>query len=576
MTFSLPAQGILPLQEHKVLWADTVYREAVLKKDTNQLAEAWYLYGKAHDGAGDLSMARRYFLKSLSIIEPQGPSLQLARLYQRLADNEISQEHYKEAYKYAHHALKIARQIGSDRFISAASGSLELIHGIYLSDKGKKNGLTQSRPDSVRYYRQLRLAADNRQIKDTLNRPQDTLYRLQMKIGAGLNLWYNDHNMASIAQLHEALLLARQIKRKTMEVEILLRLGEIHLARKEFSLGEKYLREGESLLEAGPFSNSFWWKHGIARTYKNYYASIGDWQKALDYAEKAHAFEKTNYLQDRDGAVSRLQVEYETEKKQLLLKAREEEIALKNANARVLTGFVLLLGVLSVITLGISVLFYRLYRKNRRISRQNELLVREQNHRVKNNLQSISSLLSLQSHELTDSKALEVINESRHRVESMAILHRKLYKGENAGYVFLPDFVEEVTENVLTSYGLNAVALETGVEPIHLAADKAVHLGLILNELITNACKYAFRSHPEPALRISCRAVPENRICLQVSDNGQRDQKDSPSAGFGMQLIEMEVEQLYGESDFSYHNGTLFTMTFPEKAPDPAKMITPP
>lgn len=569
---TLPAQAILPLVEHKVLWADTVYREALIKKDTQQLAEAYYLYGKAYEGAGDLPMARRYFMKSLAIIEPQGPSFHLTRLYNKLAGNELTQGHYREGYHYAHLALKIARQIGSDRFISAASGYLERIHNTDWSDIGKKTGLPRPRPDSARYYRQLWLAANQRQIKDTLNRPLDSLYLLQMKMSSGIELWVKDRNVAGIAQLQEALQLARKIKRKTLEMEILLILGEIHLERKEFTLGKKYLSEGESMLETSLFANSFWLKHRIANTYKNYYTATWQWQEALHYAEKAHTFEKSNYLQDRDGAVSRLEVEYETEKKQMLLKTREEEIALKNANARTMRWFLFFLIFISLITIGISVLLYRLYRKKQRISNQNEILIREQNHRVKNNLQSISSLLSLQSQELQDSKALEVINESRQRVESMAILHRKLYKDHHPGYAFLPDFLEEIAENVLNAYGLTHIRLETEVAPLHLAAGKAVHLGLILNELITNSCKYAFPAHPEPTLRILCKSTSGQKISLRVADNGRRSYTPSAGKGFGMQLIETEVKQLYGEYDFSFDNGTVFTMTFPEKTPDPDKL----
>lgn len=565
MTASLPAQVILPLQEHKVLWADTVYREAVLKKDSNQLAEAWYLYGKAYEAAGDLPTARRYYLKSLAIIEPQGPSFHLARLYSRLGNNEIHQGHYKEGYRYTHLSLKIARQVRAEQFISAGYGQLQYIHSKDWSDQGRNPGLPRSRPDSARYYRLLRLATGKQQTQDTLNRLQDTLYRIQMKIEQGQAQWHEDRNSAGIAQLREALQMARKIKRKSMEMGIQYHLAEIHIERKEFSLAEQCLREAERLHEESPFANSFWEKNRLALLYKNYYIGKGLYKEALAYAEEAIGFERSSYLHDREGAISRLEVEYETEKKQLLLKAREEEIALKNANARMLSGFVLLLSVLSVITLGISIQFYRLYRKNQRTSRQNEILMQEQNHRVKNNLQSISSLLSLQSHELQDSKALDVITESRHRVESMSILHRKLYKDENAGYVFLPDFLEEITENVLTSYGLSSVILETELAPVYLAADKAVHLGLIFNELVTNSCKYAFPSHPEPALRIICRSSPAQEIYFRMEDNGQHTYTPAAGEGFGMQLIEMEVAQLYGEHHFSYHNGTVFTLTFPEE-----------
>lgn len=242
---------------------------------------------------------------------------------------------------------------------------------------------------------------------------------------------------------------------------------------------------------------------------------------------------------------------------------------LRAKNARINRWFNGLLITLLVLAGGMTAFFYGLYRKNHRISRQNEVLIREQNHRVKNNLQSISSLLSLQSRELQDSKALEVINESRNRVESMAILHRKLYKDHFAGSAFLPDFLEEIAENVLNAYGLSRVTLETEVEPLHLDANRAVHLGLILNEVMTNACKYAFPSHPEPTLLIICKTTPAREISLYVADNGRTVYSPHSGKGFGTQLTEIEVEQLYGKYQFSYHHGTVFTMTFPEKTPEP-------
>ena len=557
------AQVILPLQQHKLLWADTVYREAIRKKDTTQLAEAWYLYGKTYEAAGDLSAARRYYMKSLAIIEPKGASVQLARLYNRLTANELQQGHYHESYRYAHLTLETAREVKSDRFVNAACGALREIHGQDWSNHGNKPGFPGPRPDSVRYYARLGRISNKGEIRDTLSRMQDTLYRIQMKVQLGLTQWDENRNAEGIARLKEALELTRKVKRKTDEMKIQIGLTEIYLQQRDMKSVEQHLKAAQKLLDEGPFVNSFPDRHHLARLFKEYYILQGNYKEALDYTEKVYALEKSRYLQDREGAISRLNVEYETEKKQLLLNAREEEIALKNANARMLRGFVILLGALSVVMLGVSILFYRLYKKNKRMSLQNEILIRESNHRVKNNLQSISSLLSLQSHELQDSKALNVINESRHRIESMSILHRKLYKDENAGYVFLPDFLEEITENVLSSYGFSSVLLHMEIDPIQLGADQAVHLGLIFNELVTNACKYAFGSHPEPELRVICKRENGDKIYFRLQDNGQYASLPAAGQGFGMQLIDVEVMQLYGEHHFSYLNGTIFTLTFP-------------
>lgn len=570
--YSVSGQHILPLQQHKILWADTVYHQATLKKDSALFAEAYYLYGKAYEAAGDHLTALQFYLRSLAIIEPQGNSPELARLYWRLADNGHTLGNYQESKRYSYFTLKVAREIKSDRFLGSAYGSLLNLYSTDWSQRGKLPHFPRPNKDSIAYYQTALDKIGHKRIADTLHYAGDSLYLLQMKIGEAHMLRKKGNYKARIAQLQSAIQLASRMKRKTMLVECKVLLANVYIEMKQFEPAGNILHDVEQMVNENAFQDSYISKHLVLSNYKYYFEALNDWREAYKYAEKLRELESLHYKSDRDGAVSRLQIEYETEKKELLLKAQEEELMLRAKNARINRWFNGLLGALLVITAGITAFFYKLYRKNRRISRQNELLIREQNHRVKNNLQSISSLLSLQSHELEDSKALAVITESRQRVESMAILHRKLYKDHYAGSAFLPDFLEEITENVLNAYGLSTVRLDTQVEPLHLGADQAVHLGLILNELITNACKYAFSSHPEPSLQIICKSAPDNGIYLRVADNGRKEYTPASGEGFGMQLIEMEVEQLYGEYDFSFHNGTIFTMTFRKRAPEPDQL----
>lgn len=564
-------QRILPLQQHKILWADTVYREASLKKDSALFAEAYYLYGKAYEAAGDLLTAKQFYLKALAIIEPRGSSRQLAKLYRRMA-HFASYANYPETKRYSYLMLKVAQEIKSDQFLESAYGNLLFLYSKDWSQNGKFPHLPRPDNDSIAYYKPIVNKISSKRIADTLSHTQDDLYLLQMKIHDANMLHEKGKFAASIAQFQSAIQLASKINRKTMLIDAMVGLANIYIETKQFRLAQPILQQAEQMYNESAFRDSYVSKHTLLTAYKHYFETLNDWQQAYIYTEKLRELESLNYKADREGAVSRLQIEYETEKKELLLKAREEELMLRAKNARINRWFNSLLISLLVVAAGITAFFYKLYRKNRRISQQNEVLIREQNHRVKNNLQSISSLLSLQSHELQDSRALDVINESRQRVESMAILHRKLYKDHHAGFAFLPDFLEEIAENVLNSYGLSTVELMTDVEPLYLAADKAVALGLVLNELITNSCKYAFPSHSEPALQIVCKRTTAQEIYLEVADNGDREYSPATGKGFGMQLIEMEVEQLYGRYHFAFHNGTFFTMTFPEKTPETIKL----
>ena len=224
------------------------------------------------------------------------------------------------------------------------------------------------------------------------------------------------------------------------------------------------------------------------------------------------------------------------------------------------------LAALLVGALTATVFFRRLSHKNKRISEHNAELVREQNHRVKNNLQVLSSLLSLQSNRLSDPLAKTAIEESQLRVETMAILQRRLYDGDGLVTVQAQDFMLEITEMVLHTFGLSdTVELQTAIAPISLGADHALRVGLILNELLTNACKYAFADHEAPCLQIVFQKTQE-KYHLEFGDNGPGlalDAHQRPSKhSFGMRLIEMQVAQLEGTYQFNNTRGTNFSMFF--------------
>ncbi len=212
---------------------------------------------------------------------------------------------------------------------------------------------------------------------------------------------------------------------------------------------------------------------------------------------------------------------------------------------------------------GASVLFYRLSQKNKRLSVHKAALVREQNHRVKNNLQLVSSLLNLQLNRLRDPAAQSALKESQLRIEVMGLLQRKLYDGNYLMAVEMQPFVREVVEMVLKTFGLKNVEVYYQIPAtLTLPADYAMRIGLIINELTTNSCKYAVPNHPSPQLRIEAHLTDKTfKLCL--ADNGTIPKTAQPkSDSFGLRLVEMQVEQLYGTYRFEYIDGTIFDMSF--------------
>ena len=197
--------------------------------------------------------------------------------------------------------------------------------------------------------------------------------------------------------------------------------------------------------------------------------------------------------------------------------------------------------------------------------KEKEILLKEIHHRVKNNLQVISSILNLQSSFVTDEKTLEILQESRNRIRSMAIIHENLYRTEDFSSIKFSNYLENLSNNLVSSYRINEeVVLETELEDIDLVLDQAIPCGLLVNELITNALKYAWKQGQKGKITIKLFQI-DNQINLQISDDGVglpfNFYENKPET-LGLQLVETLVEQLDGVLDIQIENGTKYFIKF--------------
>ena len=199
---------------------------------------------------------------------------------------------------------------------------------------------------------------------------------------------------------------------------------------------------------------------------------------------------------------------------------------------------------------------------------EKEVLLKEIHHRVKNNLQVISSLLKLQSSHVKDPAALEMFNESRGRVHTMALLHEKLCQSQNLSRIDFGDYIQSLTKLVSGSYaGARPVTIRTEVQGILLSMDVAVPLGMIINELVTNSLKYAFPSGRTGTVEVSLRKVTEGNFLVRVVDDGIGfpEHLDFRSTGsLGMQLVCTLTDQIGGSVEVIRSAGTEFRISFRE------------
>ncbi len=207
----------------------------------------------------------------------------------------------------------------------------------------------------------------------------------------------------------------------------------------------------------------------------------------------------------------------------------------------------------------------------RAILREKDVLIEEVHHRVKNNLQVITSLLGLQARTIKDPATRKKFEESRYRIQAMAILHEILYESASLAEIDFADYIRRLVEHLVRSYGAAPrIRTEMRLQALRCHRDVALPCGLILNELLSNAFKYAFPGGKSGGIRVVLRRGSGGTVHLMVRDNGVGlppglDWKNSPT--LGLRLVRTLARQIEAEVKTSGRAGTLFSITFLDGLP---------
>ncbi|HVE87933.1 MAG TPA: PAS domain S-box protein [Myxococcales bacterium] len=199
--------------------------------------------------------------------------------------------------------------------------------------------------------------------------------------------------------------------------------------------------------------------------------------------------------------------------------------------------------------------------------KEKEVLLKEVHHRVKNNLQIVSSMLNLQADQLTDPLALSLFKESQSRVRSIALFHEKLYQSKDLAHVDIAEYLKGVTAGLFSAYGVNAdhVVLSIQVEDVPLGVDAAISCGLIVNELASNALKHAFPGGRHGRVQVRLRREGPDAL-LEVEDDGigfPADVDFRNASTLGLKLVSILTEQIGGTLHLERRAGTCFAVRFP-------------
>lgn len=544
----------------------SVYLDAALElldpmtqKAATATAHHWKAYVNAN--VREFSAASVHYYKAVEIWEQLGSHKELARTYTELADLHSMQEDYGKAINYSEQAIELLEGLNDPERLAEAFNNLSFTHVL----SGNPEAALKYATESLLIWEEI--APGGRQVARVSN-SRGNAHKFLENYDAALADYERCRKLSEDAGFIRGLIVGTA------------NIGHVLLLQNKYEEALPYtLKAIELMKESGDTRNL--WENYMHVT--DIYEGLGDYQNAFRYRELQHQEKELELDQKIISLQAGLADKYEAGQRAATIVLQEEQIKKQQNFQWLLGGFVALF----LLTSGLIYASLRSRQKaNRKLAiankqlekknEENELLVREIHHRVKNNLQVVSSLLNLQSAGIADETALAAVQESRNRVRSMSLIHQKLYQGEHLASIEMKDYFETMGQAMLQSFGAqkDRVELNVNMSPILMDVDTAIPIGLIVNELMTNSLKYAFPDQKEGLIELSLTPEDENTLVLSLADNGvgragaQNSSWSKSSTGFGGRLVHLLVQQLDGDFEQEETNGyaTIIRFTNTRKA----------
>ena len=301
--------------------------------------------------------------------------------------------------------------------------------------------------------------------------------------------------------------------------------------------------------------------------------AMGDYKNAYESFKNYSIIKDSIFTSDKNDAIAEMQAKFDVEKNQQ--KVKEIELQKKiddEANTKQRLVLIVLIIVILISLVFTMILFrnkqkvnHLLKQKNEAIQanlEQKEMMMSEIHHRVKNNLQMVSSILDLQARDLTDEKSMRVIEDSLSRINAISLIHKRLYQSENIRGIKINSYLQELAFDIIKNFSstvqTSSIDLQCHIDDLDMDLESAIPIGLITAELITNSCKYAFTTITQPKITINLTKQNTDLI-LVVIDNGIGKEQSVNTSGtsFGTKLIKSLSRKLRAEiTENSSSNGT--------------------
>jgi len=552
-----------------------------------------------YDRAGSYHEALPYLERAETEAKEARSVVLLNHVMQLRGELEWVAGHWPVALRLFQQAERTYTQLAVDDKVNAASMRhlvllTKLRIGQVQTDNNDFAQVRQSLTDALRYARDQRLfsAADQRLVASTYN----SLSILEGKLknqekslayadtAALLSRAAGDDNSYYVALLNTAIT-RKNLKQYAAAVRqyescaayfakegdsyaltmVYANLPRALLGLKRYDEGISYAQK--ALAMSGNTTDRLMIHSDVHEALSELYEAKGDLGRALSEFRLSKAQQDTLFTRDKEKQMQEVTAKYEAERKEVQiqeLKKTSEQRTWQLAGLGI--GSVLL-----ALLLGLSLhQSKRLRQGSQRIRRQTDqlqLLMKELHHRAKNNLAIVSGLLELQANRTEDRHIRQAFREGQQRINAMSLIHQRLYQTSELTGIDLREYISNLVQSLMKTYGQNASVLDLhlSLDADIVEADVAIPLGLIINEVLTNAFKYAFQNVPRPFLSVTLEMKGE-RLLLQIVDNGpglDLHAWNAPGGSFGKQLIRSLSNQLDAHLTIDNQQGTYIRLDVP-------------
>lgn len=537
-------QGSILLRMEKLVQAEQVLQEAAQIVGPIDKAMLYTQMGYVYERRGELDKAADYAMKTLAIGDSISYINAQAIAYSDLSNLFWKKSKFKEGLEFGLKSIKLYEEQGVQNL--DYDFTLYVVGNNFLELKNYNKALE--------YYERSKIMGEQYGFYNNLSDVYISLIDLYTYLG----------NFEAAKQAGDnAIKYAELLENNFMIMRSWLSIGKLQVESKAFVDAIESL---ERSLEVA--TSSFGDEYYLSQAYDALsiaYYNVGNFEEAYANLLEAEKLKELLFTAESDQRISQIQTEFEVALKEDTIQIQEAKIEQQRIRQQlvwVISGFLLLLLVVLFVTYRKDKIKNTLLEKK---NKEKEFLLKEIHHRVKNNLEVVSSLLSLQSAQLEDENAINAMEESQNRVLSMSMIHQRLYQGKDISVIEMKDYFIPLANHVITSFGVqNRVKFICQMEKIELDVDTAIPLGLIVNELFTNSLKYAFPNHKEGEIKLEFYKTKKDSYCLKVADNGigAKQEIKKEGSGFGSQLIELLTQQLQGNKKVSIQDGTTVEIEF--------------